>query len=231
MGHERSIWWKIPGVIVWMAALLVLAVDFTSTAGTLAALCGVAAAFYAAHKLAAAPVRLGRLWAMSIATLAMLALLGYLMRENAMLAKVFGSPAVYTFTETASWGAGTLLLLAPLLLSASRYASFLSVEAAVLVTIFASAFAAHRDGSVHRPYFITDWLLERNIDPLPFFLMTGAILGGMLIVWLVSRRTAKRSLFDPLLLVAMILGLLLFLPDGKIRQLNAWAAAGNGEKE
>ncbi|MBM3765563.1 MAG: transglutaminase domain-containing protein [Acidobacteria bacterium] len=214
-----------------MAALLVLAIDFTSTAGTVAALCGVAAAFYAATRTAAMPVRLGRLWLMSLGALGVIALLGYLMRENATLAKVFGSPAVYTFTETASWGIGTLLLLAPLLISASRYASFLSVEAALLVGVFASAFAAHRDGSVHRPYFVTDWLLERNIDPLPFFLMAGAILGGMLIVWLVSRRTAKRSLFDPLLLVAMILGLLLFLPDGKIRQLNAWAAAGNGEKE
>ncbi len=134
-------------------------------------------------------------------------------------------------SEFAVWLAIPLALLTPLLLSATRHAIFLSLEAALLVGIFAGAFAAHREGSLHRPYFITDWLLERNYDPLPFFLASGAVLGILLIVWLLSRRSAKQTLLDPLLLMALIMALVLFLPDGKIRQLNAWAASGNNGEE
>jgi len=227
LGQQRSILWKLPGVIVWMAALGVLAFNFTSPVGLVAALLGVVGAFFAADSIGVLPVRLPRLWLAAASLLGVLTGVNYLLRLSPGLAKTIGSAAVYTATETAFWMLGTILLLAPLLVSASRYASFLSIEAALLIGVLASAFAAHREGSVHRPYFVTDWLLERNFDPLPFFLATGAVLGALLVVWLVSRRSAKRSMLDPLLLIGLIVALFLFLPDGKIRQLNAWAASGN----
>ncbi len=231
MGKERSIWWKIPGILIWMAAAGVAAVNFTSSAGLLAVLFGVLAAFFLADRLGSFQVRLTRLWLIAGIALCFVSLAGSVLRASDSAARVLGSPAVYTFTEFALWLMLPVALLTPLLLSAARHAIFLSIEAALLVGIFAGAFAAHREGSLHRPYFITDWLLERNYDPLPFFLATGAVLGILLIVWLLSRRSAKQTLLDPLILMALILALVLFLPDGKIRQLNAWAASGNGDEK
>ena len=229
MGKERSIWWKVPGILIWMAAAGLAAVNFTSSAGLLAVLVGVLGAFFLADQLGRLPIRLARLWLIALASLGGLTLLSTLLRANDSASRLLSSPVVYSITESAVWLAIPLALLTPLLLSATRYSLFLSIEAALLVGIFASVFAAHREGSLHRPYFITDWLLERNYDPMPFFLAAGAALGVMLIIWLLSRRSAKQTLLDPLILMAMIVALFLFLPDGKIRQLNAWAAAGNGD--
>jgi protein-glutamine gamma-glutamyltransferase len=229
VGKQKSIWWKVPGILIWMAAAGLAAVNFTSSAGLAAALFGVLAAFYVSDRLAELPVRLPRLWFIALASLGGVTLLSAILRGSDSASRLLSSGGVYALTEAALWLALPLTLLTPLLLSATRYSTFLSIEAALLVGIFAGVFAAHREGSLHRPYFITDWLLERNYDPLPFFLATGAALGVMLIVWLLSRRSAKQTFLDPLILMAMIVALFLFLPDGKIRQLNAWAASGNGE--
>lgn len=214
-----------------MAAAGLAAVNFTSSAGLAAALTGVLAAFFLADRLGAMPVRLPRLWLVALGGLVATVLASSIARGSEAAARLFGSPGVYAITESALWLVLPLALLTPLLVSATRYSTFLSIEAALLVGIFAGVFAAHREGSLHRPYFITDWLLERNYDPLPFFLAIGAALGVMLVVWLLSRRSAKQTLLDPLILMAMIVALFLFLPDGKIRQLNAWAASGSGDEK
>ncbi|MFN0100865.1 MAG: transglutaminase-like domain-containing protein [Bryobacteraceae bacterium] len=229
MGKQRSIWWQVPGILIWMAAAGLAAVNFTSGAGLAAVLAGVLAAFSLGDRLGSLPVRLPRLWFICLGGLGLVILASAILRGSFGAAKLLGSAGVYGITEIAIWLALPLALLTPLLLSATRHSTFLSIEAALLVGIFAGVFAAHREGSLHRPYLITDWLLERNYDPLPFFLGAGAALGVTLIVWLLSRRSAKRTLLDPLILMAMIVALFLFLPDGKIRQLNAWAASGNGE--
>lgn len=231
MQPRRTLPWKLPGVAVWMVAAGLLAVSFTSPAGTAAALAAVAAAFALAFRMEDMPVRLPRLWLVSAASLAAVVLLRHLILSSAAAAKVLGSPVVYGITEFALWFTAVAALLTPLLVSAGRYSSFLSLEAGILVSIFAALFAAHRDGSLHRPFFVTDWLLERNYDPLPFFLACGAMLGILLIVWIYSRRSSKRSLFDPLLLIGLMIALFLFLPDGKVRQLNAWAGSGGNAKD
>ena len=231
MEQTRSIWWKLPGILIWMAAAGLAAVNYTSSAGLASALVGVLAAFFLADRLSRVPVRLLRLWTVALTSLGIVTLLGVLLRASDVASRLLSPVGVYAITEAALWAALPITLLTPLLLSAARHSTFLSIEAATLIDIFASVFAAHREGSLHRPYFITDWLLERNYDPLPFFLGAGAALGVLLIVWLLSRRSAKQTLFDPLILMAMIVALFLFLPDGKIRQLNAWAASGNGDEK
>jgi len=229
--QTRSIWWKLPGILIWMAAAGLAAVNYTSSAGLASALVGVLAAFFLADRLSRVPVRLLRLWTVALTSLGIVTLLGVLLRASDVASRLLSPVGVYAITEAALWAALPITLLTPLLLSAARHSTFLSIEAATLIGIFASVFAAHREDSLHRPYFITDWLLERNYDPLPFFLGAGAALGVLLIVWLLSRRSAKQTLFDPLILMAMIVALFLFLPDGKIRQLNAWAASGNGDEK
>ncbi|MCX6586971.1 MAG: hypothetical protein NTX13_10380 [Acidobacteria bacterium] len=232
MTLRKSIWWKVPGVVIWMTAVGLLATGYTSGAGLLFALLGVVAAFLLAGALENCAIRLSRLWLAAAAAVGLTVAWSLFLRGNSSVVGLLGSEVVYSLTEAENWFMGVLCWLAPLLLSARRYSIFLTVEAASLVGIFASILAAHRDGSIHRPFFITDWLLERNYDPMPFFLGAGAILGILLVVWMLSRSSAKRTLLDPALLIAMIVALFLFLPDGKLRQLSAFAGgAGGSEKD
>jgi hypothetical protein len=41
MTSRNSIWWKLPGVVIWMIAVGLLAMGYTSGAGLLFALLGV----------------------------------------------------------------------------------------------------------------------------------------------------------------------------------------------
>jgi len=43
MTSRNSIWWKLPGVVIWMIAVGLLAMGYTSGAGLLFALLGVVA--------------------------------------------------------------------------------------------------------------------------------------------------------------------------------------------
>lgn len=232
MTPRNSIWWKLPGVVIWMSAVGLLAAGYTAPAGLLFALLGVVTAFVLAGALEALPLRLGRLWLAAAAVMGLTVTLSAFLRGNSTVVGLLGSESVYAITEAENWFVGVVGWLTPVLLSARRYSLFLTVEAASLVGIFSSVLAAHRDGSIHRPFFVTDWLLERNYDPMPFFLGAGAVLGILLVVWMLSRSSAKRTLLDPVLLIAMIVALFLFLPDGKLRQLSAFAGgAGGTEKD
>lgn len=231
MPSRNSIWWKLPGVLVWMAAISLLASGYTSKFGLLFALSGVVSAFAVATRLEPLSVRLSRVWLAAGLLMLVTVGLSQFLLGNSTVAGLLGSEAVYSITEAENWFMGVLCWLTPVLLSARRYSMFLTLEAASLVAIFSSVLAAHRDGSIHRPFFLTDWLLERNYDPMPFFLGAGALLGILLVVWMLSRSSAKRTLLDPALLIAMIVALFLFLPDGKLRQLSAFAGGeGSGDK-
>lgn len=231
MTSRNSIWWKLPGVVIWMTAVGLLAVGYTSGVGLLSALLGVVMAFAVTDRLETLPIRLSRLWLVAAGAMAVTVGVSTLLRGNSAVVGLLGSEVVYAITEAENWFMGVFCWLAPLLLSARRYSMFLTIEAASLVGIFSSILAAHRDGSIHRPFFLTDWLLERNYDPMPFFLGAGAMLGILLVVWMLSRSSAKRTLLDPALLIAMIVALFLFLPDGKLRQLSAFAGGGGGTEK
>ncbi len=229
MTSRNSIWWKLPGVVIWMAAVGLLAAGYTSKLGILFALSGVVSAFVLATWLDGFSLRLIRVWLCSVLVIGLAMLLSSFLRGNSGVVGLFGSETIYGFAESTNWFMGVLCWLVPVLLSAKRYSLFLTLEAGSLVGIFSSLLAAHRDGSIHRPFFLTDWLLERNYDPMPFFLGAGALLGIMLVVWMLSRSSAKRTLLDPALLIAMIVALFLFLPDGKLRQLSAFAGGEGGK--
>ena len=233
MVKHDSIWWKLPGVVIWLAAVGIFAAGLTSTAGLTAALGGVIAAFYATERVGARAVRLPRLWLFAAALFGVSHFTIRLLLGSGAVSGIFGAGFIYSVTEIIRWAVCVICCLTPLLVSARRYPLFLSIEAALLVGIFASVPAAHRDGFVNRPFFIVDWLMERNYDPLPFFIGGGVLIGILLVVWLYSRGSAKRALLDPALIIALIVALFILLPDARIRQISALAlgTGGSGSSE
>jgi transglutaminase-like putative cysteine protease len=224
----KRILWKLPGVIIWLSAAGTLAAGYTSAAGMAAAIIGAFSAFAAAEFLSARAVRLPRLWLLAAAMFGVSHFTIHLLLNSGAVSGYLGSGAVYSATEIIRWTAGFICCLTPLLVSARRYPLFLAVEAALLVSIFSSVLAAHRGGFINRPFFVTDWLLERNYDPLPFFMGGGILLGILLVIWLFSRSSARRTLLDPVLIVALIVALFIFLPDALIRQVSIFTGNTGG---
>jgi len=232
MENRKSAWWKLPGILIWMAAVGTLAHGLTSRMGLLSALTGVVVAFLAAGRFGEMPVRLPRVWLVSEVVFGAVIIIVTLLRNSAVAAGLLGGGFIYSVTESLKWGACVICGLTPLLISTRRYALFLAVEAACILGIFSSVLAAHRNGFINRPFFITDRLLERNYDPMPFFLCAGAVLGILLVVWLFSRSRHRRVIFEPALLIALIIALFLFFPYSQVRHLAGFAGGvGNGEKE
>ena len=232
MVKRDSIWWKLPGLIIWLSAAGIFASGLTSSAGLVAAMTGVASAFAVTELIGARVVRLPRLWLFAAALFGASHFTGSLLLDSGVVSQAFSAGAIYSIAETIRWAVGVICCLTPLLVSARRYPLFLTIEAALLAGIFISVLAAHRDGFVNRPFFITDWLLERNYDPLPFFIGGGILLGILLVIWLFSRGSARRALLDPALIMALIVALFIFLPDARIRQVTALAlGAGNSDSD
>ena len=232
MEKRNSTWWKLPGVVIWLVAAGIFASGLTSTTGLIASMTGVVSAFVATELIGARAVRLSRLWLFAAVLFSASHFIVSMLLESGVASQVLRAGNVYSLAEAIRWAAGFFCCLTPLLVSARRYPLFLTVEAALLTGIFASVLAAHRDGFVNRPFFITDWLIERNYDPLPFFIGGGILLGILLVIWLFSRSSARRALFDPALIIALIVALFIFLPDARIRQITALAlGSGNSDSD
>lgn len=81
------------------------------------------------------------------------------------------------------------------------------LEVAAVASAVAVAFAAHRQGMVHRPLAIGDWAWTRGLDPSLVFLVLGG-LGTLLLAGLMVQEGRKRRLplhFSALLAVALLL--------------------------
>lgn len=92
-------------------------------------------------------------------------------------------------------------------LLAERRPTLAVLEVAAVATATAVAFAAHRQGMVHRPLEIGDWAWTRGFDPAVVFLALGG-LGTILLAGLMIREGRKRRLplhFSALLAVGLLL--------------------------
>lgn len=90
---------------------------------------------------------------------------------------------------------------------AERRPTLAVLEVAAVATATAVAFAAHRQGMVHRPLEIGDWAWTRGFDPAVVFLVLGG-LGTILLAGLMIQEGRKRRLplhFSALLAVGLLL--------------------------
>ena len=84
-----------------MAAAGLAAVNFTSGSGLVSALTGVLAAFYLSDRLGALPVRLPRLWLISLSGLALVSLTSAILRGSDGAARLLSRAGIYSITESA----------------------------------------------------------------------------------------------------------------------------------
>ncbi len=94
-----------------------------------------------------------------------------------------------------------------------------TAEFAGVALIYAALFAAHREGFINRPFFLVDKLWGNGRNPLGYFLLIGMALAVLLAVTLAKAAPGRRSLLGLFVLLALIAGIFLLLPQGQLKEV------------
>ena len=169
--------------LILAAAWWVLSLPMTTVSGSIAAVTGCIIAGF----LANAPdirerlqhLRLTMLALLCLALLSTVSLAGQLLVDNALLAGLIGPMNAYHLSQSLWWFSAAVLGTGLMRHMAQRHSTMRLLEIVFVATAFVIALAAHRQGMIHRPYFIGDFALIRGIDPASILLATGcaAVLG------------------------------------------------------
>ncbi|MBW2462697.1 MAG: hypothetical protein JRH11_13690, partial [Deltaproteobacteria bacterium] len=130
-------------------------------------------------------------------------LLATLVTGSEMLAGFFGPANALGVSAMLRWGLGAFALVGALRVAGARYPTAMGVELGAVVVAVGVLFAAHRDGVIARPLWISDWAWQKGIDPADIFLALGAIavviLAVLLVLEIKSGRTVSTLVSLPLL--------------------------------
>jgi transglutaminase-like putative cysteine protease len=222
---------EVPGTLVWMAAWTVLALQYTTVTGTVAATAGALLGYIAARWANRQSPRLEVLIPSCVFAWALLLMGCYQLQQWQCVSAILGQLPAYELVESLRWGGSAFCLSLGLDLLRSKFPEASAVRVILIVMSFASLLAAHRDGAQQRPYQVVDEMLRRGYDPVDFFLLVGVVIAiGAVVFCLTNPRLAKRGMKDPVLLIALLALLPLLLPVSLPRLvLRAQRAAAGGK--
>lgn len=123
------------------------------------------------------------------------------------LAGLLGTQASLLGLDLLWWGSLSLGAVLALRALAIRSRAALALEGAAAVLAVASLVAAHRDGMIARPLFISDWFWSQGLDPLVAFLGVG-LAAVVLLAFLLMRGRKQARAWAQLLLVLLLGGLI-----------------------
>jgi len=211
--------WTCLHAALWMAVVALAAASYTLTAGVAAAALGALLGVLAGPRLAASRLRT---WAVPLPPLALAAaalLLSALLSRWPGPARLLGPRALYGLAECLPALALPLALVGAQEALARRHAAWRIAGLTLLGALFASLFAAHREGFLNRPYFLVDPLWGHGLDPLPWFLLLGLALAALLALVLAGSDAPRRALAGTAMLVAALAAVFLVLPQRHLKQV------------
>jgi transglutaminase-like putative cysteine protease len=222
---------EVPGTLVWMAAWTVLALQYTTVTGSVAATAGALLGCIAARWVNRQSPRLEVVIPSCVFAWALLLMVAYELQQWQCVSAVLGQLPAYELAEIVRWGGSAFCFSLGLDLLRSKFPEVSAVRVILMVVSFASLLAAHRDGAQQRPYQVVDQMLRRGYDPVDFFLLVGVVIAiGTVVFCLTSPRLTKRGMKDPILLIALLALLPLLLPVSLPRLvLRAQRAAAGGK--
>lgn len=155
--------------LIIASSFWVLSLSLTVLSGSVAVVLGcVVAGFLVDTQLYRAPMKFlqtSTLVVLALGLLLIALLLANLVIDSAFLAELFSPIGAFNTSEFISWlgfGAGITLILRVL---AHRTSFGAILEIVCVAAAFVITLAAHRNGMIHRPFFIGDFALIRGIDP------------------------------------------------------------------
>lgn len=211
--------WAGLELLLWVAAAGLAASRYALPTSVFAAVVGAGAGALLAGRVATSRLRTPAL-ALCALLLALPALvLALLIARTTVLAEALGPRGAYGFAEFLPWGVLPLCAVGLLAALARRHPALRTLELAALAGVFAALFASHREGFVNRPFFLVDPLWSRGRDPLDFFLLLGVVLAVVLAVALAAGSPGRRSAAGLVVIVAALLALFFFLPQGQLKNV------------
>jgi len=202
----------------WLATLLralvhglaagVFAWPLAVREGVVAAAVGGLVGALAARGLARTRLRLGTLVVLAVAALVGVLAVAALLTGGDALAASLGPSRALRVGDVLVFGPGALVVSAGLRMLAARVRALAVLEVAGVALAFAQLVVAHRNGAINRPFELADPILARGGDPSLAILAVGAGAVGVVVVLLLSERSAPRALFGLGLLAALLAGLL-----------------------
>jgi protein-glutamine gamma-glutamyltransferase len=223
---------EVPGTLVWMAAWTVLALQYTTVIGTVAATAGALLGCVAARRANLRSPRLEAVIPSCVFAWALLLIGCHELQQWQFVSAVIGQLPTFELAEMLGWGGSAFCFSLGLDLLRSKFPEASAVRVILIVISFASLLAAHRDGAQQRPYQVVDQMLRRGYDPVDFFLLVGVVIAmGAVVFCLTNPRLTNRGMKDPVLLIALLALLPLLLPVSLPRlvlRAQRAAAGGNG---
>jgi transglutaminase-like putative cysteine protease len=155
----------------------VLSLSLTSAKGSMAAFIGCLLACYLVDMfIQRAPLRDLRLGVIATMTIGLMVggvSLSALLTSGLTLAHLLGPLATYELGEILQWFIFSAMLTTLLRSFAHRSGLGRVTEILFVATAFVITLAAHRQGMIHRPFFIGDFALSRGIDPSSILMAMG----------------------------------------------------------
>jgi transglutaminase-like putative cysteine protease len=112
------------------------------------------------------------------------------------------------------FGAAALAAFGALRAIATRRPPALVLELGAIAGSIAYVFAAHREGIISRPLWLSDWAWERGIDPVHVFLVLGGVAVVVLGLLLVAEAEQRRGSAAAVLALFAVLGVVLIVVIG-----------------
>jgi protein-glutamine gamma-glutamyltransferase len=204
---------EVPGTLVWMAAWTVLASQYTTVTGTVAATAGAWLAYIAARWVDRRSPRLEVVIPSCAVAWALLVMGAHELQQWQFVSVLLGQLPTSELAEILRWGGSAFCFSLGLDLLRSKFPEASAVRVILIVVSFATLLAAHRDGAQQRPYQVVDQMVRRGYDPVDFFLLAGVVIAiGAVVFCLANPRLTKRGMKDPVLLIALLALLPLLLP-------------------
>ena len=139
-------------------------------------------------------------------------LLAQLLVNTPALAAFFSPVVSFNIAEAVKWSTAAFALSAALRLLAWRTSVGAVIEILFVAGAFVVTLAAHRNGMIHRPFFIGDFALTRGIDPSTILLAFGCLAVVSLSALLIVEQHHRRLPYH-----FAMLGLLCFSLIGYVR--------------
>ena len=216
---------------IWSVATAVAAFMYAVPMATLSAAVGAFLGHFAGIGVEKSSIKLFPGLGVIFAVQFVVALLLLIPGSLGLTSSIFGAQNAFVGSQSMIWLAQAFFSVAFLRFLSGRVPSLVSLEVFTVAMMLVSPLAAHRQGFIHRPYFLVDPLWSHNQDPVPVFLTIGAAAAILLVLLSLGRRTKRASILDVILLLALILGLYLVLPEHRLKQLlpDPKGASGKGE--
>ncbi len=141
-------------------------------------------------------------------------LLAGLVVNHEAIPRAIGTGMALRLSLVLRFGAVALAAFGALRAVATRRPSALVLELGAIAGSIAYVFAAHREGIISRPLWLSDWAWEHGYDPVNVFLVLGGVAVVVLGLLLVAEAEERRGSAAAVLALFAVLGVVLIITIG-----------------